>query len=143
MSGESTYVKKHPELYEYNEKFLDPLLLTGDIDKIVHEEVEQIYKFQLFTPEYCKMLIEEAEAYGKWHTEWEAFESTNIIGMDEDDDPETTLHLHQMPPLEDVFYSVVEKHLQKLMEHLWRTFRLKKKDRPYILKYEPDVIKVS
>lgn len=137
------YTKKHPELYEYNEKFLDPTLLTGDISKIVHEEVEQIYKFKLFTPEYCKKLIEEAEAFGKWHTEYESFSSVNIVGAEEDDDPETTLHLHQMPPLEDVFYQVVDKHIKPLTETLWKTYKMKKKDRPYILKYEPDVIKVG
>lgn len=140
--AEASYTKKHPELYEYNEKFLDPTLLTGDISKIVHEEVEQIYKFKLFTPEYCRKLIEEAEAFGKWHTEYESFSSVNIVGAEEDDDPETTLHLHQMAPLEDVFYQVVDKHIKPLTETLWKTYKMKKKDRPYILKYEPDVIKV-
>ena len=108
---------------------------------MVAEPAEQVYSFKLFTPEYCKLLIDEAEKCGKWVTEDESFESVNIMGMPEDDDPETTLHFWEMPPLEDVFYEIVDKHIKPLTETLWKTYKMKKKDRPYILKYEPDVIK--
>eukprot|EP01126_Amoeba_proteus_P040454 TRINITY_DN4315_c0_g1_i1.p1 TRINITY_DN4315_c0_g1~~TRINITY_DN4315_c0_g1_i1.p1 ORF type:complete len:216 (-),score=32.04 TRINITY_DN4315_c0_g1_i1:220-867(-) len=136
-----SYTKVHPELYEYNEKFLDPVLLNGNVKEIVHEEVEQIYKFKLFTPEYCKMMIEEAEAVNAWHTEWAPFTDVPLNGLEEDDEPETTLHLKKMPPMEDVFYQIVDKHIKPLTEYLWKTYKMKKKDRPYILKYEPEVIK--
>eukprot|EP01100_Stratorugosa_tubuloviscum_P005949 TRINITY_DN25_c0_g2_i1.p1 TRINITY_DN25_c0_g2~~TRINITY_DN25_c0_g2_i1.p1 ORF type:complete len:237 (-),score=112.72 TRINITY_DN25_c0_g2_i1:185-895(-) len=135
------YTPRHPELFRYEPRFIDPVLLAGgDVKTIVREEVEQIYRFQLFTPEFCKLMISEAENCAKWHTEDEVFVTVNINGRSEVDDPETTLHLWEMPPMEQVFYEIVEKHIKPVAEGLWKSFKLQKKDRPYILKYEPDVI---
>jgi len=108
---------------------------------VVDEKAEQIYQFQLFTKEYCDLLIEEVEHCGRWITQDEEFKSVNINGLEEIDDPETTLHLHEILNLEEVFYEYVDKHLKPVMEALWITFKLLKKDRPYVLKYEPHVIK--
>jgi len=136
-----SYTPRHPEIFEYNPKFIDPLLLEGDIKKIITEPIEQIYHFKLFTEEYCMLLIDEAEHCGKWVTEEENFQQVNTQGLIEDDDPETTLHLHSISKrLEDVYYVIVEKHIRPLVQTLWKTFKIQKMDRPYILKYEPDVI---
>jgi hypothetical protein len=98
--------------------------------------------FKLFTDEYCQLLIEEAEHANKWITETETFEAINSQGLVEIDDPETIQHLHQIDSrLEQVYYTIVEKHIRPIIESLWVTFRIQKKDRPYVLKYEPDVIK--
>src|SRR3954467_11780135 len=132
----------HQELYSYNPEHMAPWLRNDspDYTEFVKEEAEQIYRFALFTPEYCQAMIAEAEHYGQWVTETSTFASVNIVGVEEEDDPETTLHLHRMPGLEEAFYDMVERHLRPLIETLWKTFNLQKKDRPYILKYEPTVI---
>jgi len=113
---------------------------TPDYTQFVKEEAEQIYRFAMFTPEFCQALIAEADRCGQWVTETSTFTSVNIVGIEEVDDPETTLHLHHMPGLEEVFYEMVERHLRPLIETLWKTFTIQKKDRPYILRYEPDVV---
>lgn len=132
----------HPELYHYDQMHVAPWLRDEqpDYKRCVREDAEQIYRFALFTPEFCKLLIAEAEHAAAWVTEEETFESVNILGIQEIDDPETTVHFHEMPGLEEVFYQIVDRHLQPLMETLWTTFTLQKKDRPYILKYEPTVV---
>ncbi|KAL6076597.1 Procollagen-lysine,2-oxoglutarate 5-dioxygenase 1 [Balamuthia mandrillaris] len=146
------YKPLHPELFQYDPKFIDPTLVEAtaslkegqklDPTKVTREPVEQIYHFQLFTEEFCRLLIEEAEHCGKWVTEEETFEQVNTQGLVEVDDPETTQHLHQIDPkLEAVYYEVVEKHIRPLVQSLWKTFTIQKMDRPYVLKYEPEVIK--
>ncbi len=132
----------HPELYQYHETHMAPWLRVGEpaYQQYITEDAEQIYRFALFTPEFCRLIIEEAEACAAWVTEEESFVSTNILGHQEVDDPETTLHFYEMAGLEESFYQIVDRHLQPLMEKLWTTFTLQKKDRPYLLRYEPSVV---
>jgi len=146
-AGSSSYVPLHPEIFVYNPRFIDPVLLEQtaqqpiDTSKIVTEPIEQIYNFRLFTPEFCALLIEEAEHCNKWVTEEESFQQVNTQGLVEDDDPETTLHLEDIgPKLQEVYHEIVEKHLRPLIQTLWKTFKIQKMDRPYVLKYEPHVI---
>ena len=133
----------HKELYHYNPEHLAPWLRDPkqDFANFVKEEVEQIYRFNLFTPEYCKLLIEEAEHCGKWQTQYEMFEEDNPLGVSHLNDPETTLYFEEMPGLEGVFFEVVDQHIKSLTKFLWTTFDMQKKDNPFILKYEPSVIK--
>jgi len=141
-SPRRVYEPLHPEIFQYNPKFIDPLLVEGDVKKIITEPIEQIYHFRLFTPEYCKLLIEEAENNNTWNTENEPFQQVNLQGLVEDDDPETTQHLHEIDPrLEETYYTVVENHIRPLVQTLWKTFKIQKMDRPYVLKYDPDMIK--
>src|SRR5262245_55217994 len=67
--SEIVYTPKHPELYQYDPRFLDEKFVAGDARAILEEQVEQLYMFRLFTPEFCKLLIEEAEHSGKWRTD--------------------------------------------------------------------------
>jgi len=60
----------HPSLFRFNKKFIDPKLRKygPNLSKILKEEAEQVYSFRLFTPQYCKLLLEEAEHRNKWIT---------------------------------------------------------------------------
>jgi len=143
----SSYVPLHPEIFEYNPRFIDPLLVAEtakvpvDVKKIVKEPAEQIYHFQLFTAEFCRLLLDECEHAKGWVTESEDFQQVNTQGLIEDDDPETTLHLENISPkLQQVYFEIVEKHIRPLAQTLWKTFKIQKMDRPYVLKYEPEVI---
>jgi hypothetical protein len=132
----------HQELYHYSLSPMAPWLHSDqpDYKQFVTEDAEQIYRFALFTPEFCRLLIAEVEHCGQWVTEADTFTSVNILGIPETDDPETTIHLHRLPGLEEVFYEMMERHIRPLAERLWTTFTMQKKDRPYILRYEPTVI---
>lgn len=132
----------HPELYHYNPSHMAPWLRGDfpDYKQFVTEEAEQIYRFPFFTPKFCQLLIAEAEHCGHWVTETETFTDVNMLGVLETDDPETTIHLHRMPGLEEVFHDMMERHLCPLIKRLWQSFTMHKKDRPYILKYEPTVV---
>src|SRR5262249_705814 len=109
-----------------------------DYQQFVAEEAEQIYRFPFFTPEFCQLLIAEAEHCGHWETE--SFTSVNILGALETNDPESILHFHRMPRLEEIFHDMMERHLCPLIKRLWQSFAMQQKDRPCILRYEPTVI---
>lgn len=137
----TAYTPRHPELFRYEPSFLGAALAAGgDVRGIVKEQAEQIYMFQLFTPEYCGLLIEEAEHSGHWRTAADV--DINIgSGVEEHSLPDTTQHLHHMPGLDEVYDEIVRRHLEPLMSGLWRTFELSKVSRPYILKYSPDQVR--
>eukprot|EP01130_Rhizamoeba_saxonica_P005965 TRINITY_DN2364_c0_g1_i1.p1 TRINITY_DN2364_c0_g1~~TRINITY_DN2364_c0_g1_i1.p1 ORF type:complete len:432 (-),score=97.19 TRINITY_DN2364_c0_g1_i1:48-1343(-) len=68
------YEPLHPELFEENlkEEWIDPLFLdwikTRDenlLENILTVEADHVFSFQLFSEEYCLMLIEELENYEK------------------------------------------------------------------------------
>jgi hypothetical protein len=144
------YKPLHPEIFEYNPKFIDPALLketeggkAKDARKFVTEKVEQIYYFQLFTPEFCQLLIEEAEHCGKWHTELEDTAVTHPVedSIIEEDAPSTEVKFDQMPGLQAVYDKIIDLHIKPIVEDLWKTFTIQKRDMPFVLKYSMDVIK--
>jgi hypothetical protein len=136
-----SYTPKHPGLFRYDPANLGPALAAGgDPMGIVSEKAEQLYMFQLFTPEYCKLLIEEAEHSGRWRTEADV-EAHPFSDFEEVSLPDTTQHLSNMPGLDEVYDEVVRRHLGPLMTGLWRTFKLQKVSRPYMLRYSVDAIK--
>lgn len=143
MSGEA-YTPLHPSIFSYNPEHLGAKLVAGGPPSaIVEEKAEQLYMFELFTPEYCKLLIEEAEHCGKWKTgvdeESHPYDETGqLVDVCE---PDTTQHLKHMTGLDEVFTKIIRAHLQPLMEQLWVTFKLKKISKPYLLKYSPDAVK--
>lgn len=63
----------HPELYAWNidwdtwcKRFIHPQTLAKDWDAVVTEEGTDIYTWPMFTEEFCKFIIEEAEHRAKW-----------------------------------------------------------------------------
>jgi GR25 family glycosyltransferase involved in LPS biosynthesis len=67
------YTPLHPELYQYwndtsawHRKFLVPGLIKKEWDLFVDEEFDGAFVYPLFTKEFCKMIIEEAEHAKVW-----------------------------------------------------------------------------
>jgi hypothetical protein len=134
-----SYHPLHARLQHYDPAFLDPLLLRGDRTEVLKEEAEQIYAFRLFTPEFCRLLIEEAELAGQWRTEADV-EDNPYTDIKEYSLPDTTVHLEKLGALDAVYREIVERHLRPLIEATWRTFRMQKVSAPYVLRYSPDRI---
>ena len=66
--NEEPYRPLHPQIFHYDPAFLDPLLVRGDPAEVLREDAEQIYNLRLFTEDYCRLLVEEAEHCGRWRT---------------------------------------------------------------------------
>ena len=130
----------HPELYTYDPRFIGAALRHG-VESVVTEDVEQIYRFELFTPAFCRLLLEEAEHNGQWKTGQDTDTNPFADDVDEVSEPDTTLHLHKMPGMEAVYAEIIQRHLKPLVEHLWPVFKVQKWDPPFLLRYEPHVIK--
>jgi hypothetical protein len=137
-----TYTPKHACLYDYSERFLHPAFVRGRREEIFTEVAEQIYSFRLFTPEFCRLLIEEAEHSGQWRTEADV-EKNPYTDIEEYCLPDTTQHLEKMRGLDAVYKLIIERHLKPLMERMWVTFKLQKISAPYVLRYsaEPGAIR--
>lgn len=124
--------QRHSELYHYDEAFVrafiaeavrGPVLFDALLaaNKVV-ELGEQIYQFQLFTPAWCKKILEECERHGGWS---EASPS------------DARLPWEHMPGLEAVYAMILEHHVRPVIEGLWPTWKLRKWDPPAVRRYEP------
>ncbi len=68
------YIPLHPQLYESSGnsephwimKYLNKQLVQKEYDLICDEPIDNVFSFPLFTPLFCKEIIEEAEHYGQW-----------------------------------------------------------------------------
>ena len=134
-----TYTPLHPELQSYDASFVDPVLLRGDRAEILKEEAEQIYAFRLFTPDFCRRLIEEAEHNGAWRTEADV-EDNPYTDIKEYSLPDTTQHLEKLGGLDAVYREIVSRHVKPLIESTWTTFKMQKVSAPYLLRYKPSEI---
>jgi hypothetical protein len=143
------YTPLHPELFTYNDefvkRFIDPsvhVIHPSKIHEIATEVAEQLYLVQLFTPEFCQLLIEEAEHANKWVTHLEKFEEPHPFaeGLIDVCEPDTTVDFDELPGLEEVYGNIIRNHVQPLMETFWKTFKLQKWDTPAVRKYEPHVV---
>ena len=131
---------RHPRLFKYDPELIDATVRAGDPAAILREEAEQIYAFRLFTPEFCRLLVEEAEHRGCWETgEWKE-DNPNAPDIKEVSLADTTQHLESMG-LERVYEEVVRRHVVPLVNHVWPVFKVQKIDPPYVLKYDADAIR--
>jgi len=146
----AAYVPLHPEIFTYDETFVKRFLDEGlhdiknkDPKRVVKEVAEQIYFFKLFTPEFCKLLIEEADHCNKWITNLEKTEEPHPYNPELIDvcEPDTTVEFDEMSGLEEVYGQVIKNHVQPIMEALWITFKLQKWDCPAVRRYEVNVVK--
>ena len=129
----------HPEIYRYDPRFVGPELRHG-VAGAAHEDVEQIYRFALFTPEFCRLLVEEAEHQGGWKTGQDTTANPYAPDLDDVCEPDTVLPLSAIPGMETVYDEIIRRHLKPLAEHLWPVFQVQKWDPPYMLRYEPGVV---
>lgn len=73
-SANEGYKPLHPQLYEafgnaehqWIIKYLNLQLVQKEYDLICDEPIDNVYSFPLFTPLFCREIIEEAEHYGQW-----------------------------------------------------------------------------
>mmetsp|Transcript_8359 Transcript_8359/g.21087 ORF Transcript_8359/g.21087 Transcript_8359/m.21087 type:complete len:227 (+) Transcript_8359:25-705(+) len=150
MAEEKTpYTPLHPEIFKYDAEFVQRFICEGvraptreNAKSCVKEVAEQLYQFRLFTEEFCKLLIEEAEHCGKWETNLEKVEEDHpfVPGLIDVCEPDTVVEFAEMPGLDDVYASVLKNHVQPILEGLWVTFKLQKWDPPAVRKYEPHVV---
>ncbi len=136
------YTPLHPEIYGYDASFVDPLVRAGDLARFLHEDAEQIYRWQFLTPDFCAKLVAEAEHSGDWETRRDIEDSPLAAdGVVKNYSPwDTTQWLDRMPGLEQVYLEIVRRHLEPIIYALWPVFRIQRMKRPYILKYEPSGI---
>lgn len=149
----------HPDIYEYNPRHIAPLMRQNNYKRAVKEVAEQIYTFDLFTPEFCKKLIEEAEASGGWETSVDNEKNPYLHGFagmkldpalfksgKNENEKDTTLSFSEIPrkgshKLAQAYLKTIKTHVTPLIENIWRSFHITKYDQPYLLKYEPDKVK--
>ena len=145
----TTYQPLHPALFRYDDDFVARFITpevafphTGRWRKATREIAEQVYLFQLFQPEFCRLLIEECEHRNAWTTtlQQRAEEhplTDHIVDIVE---PETTVSWEDLPGLSEVYAAIVKNHVQPVMESLWQSFKLQKWDMPAVRKFEPEVV---
>ncbi|MBL9106728.1 MAG: 2OG-Fe(II) oxygenase [Myxococcales bacterium] len=135
------YTPLHPALFAWDEGFVDAAF-RADPTAVVREDAEQIYRFPLLTPDFCARLIAEAEHAGKWETRRDIEDHPYVDGDVKNYSPwDTTQWLDNMPGVDRTYFELVRRHVAPLVERLWDVFKLQRMKRPYILKYEPDVIR--
>ena len=145
----------YPDLYHYSKSHLMPEVRTGKLR--VSELAEQIYSFDLYTPEFCRKLIEEAEFQGGWQTgidnEDSSFSGFGMMKVDPslfeslktENEKDTTLSLKAFPTykggtLTDTITDTNKRIVAPVISKIWRSFKPERFDQPYLLKYEPDKV---
>lgn len=133
-----TYQPLHPELFRYDEAFVRRFIAVSE----PRELAEQIHLFQLFTPEFCRLIIEECEHHGGWVTVLDHVDAAHSAhnGVVDVYEPDTTLSWEALPGLEAVYAAVLQNHVRPIMEAIWTTWKLQKWDPPALRRYEPGVV---
>ena len=139
----------HPDIYRFSLKHVSPRIKKG-----ATEVAEQIYAFDLFTPEFCKKLIEEAEYQGGWETGVDDEEGAGFGMMKLDpslfessrveNEKDTTVSLNNFPThsgsLTETVNQINRKFVSPMIDKKWRSFHITRYDAPYLLKYEHDKV---
>ncbi len=112
----------------WTKKYLDPQLLNKEYALICDEPVDSIFSFPLFTPLFCKELIEECEHYGKW------------MNYRHSDGPATDILLASFG-MNEIYASMLRKYLYPLFYHLYELHGegwKKLKSQNFIVRYLSD-----
>jgi tRNA G37 N-methylase TrmD len=135
----------HPDIYKFSGNHLDIAARRGKLK--VKEVAEQIYRFDLFTPEFCKKLIEEAEFQGGWSTGIDQEDSFSGFGMMKldpslfkslrtENEMDTTFSLKDFPvlpggkSLTKTINDTTKKLVAPVIGKLWKSFEVEKFDQP-------------
>eukprot|EP00163_Fabomonas_tropica_P030755 TRINITY_DN7091_c0_g1_i1.p1 TRINITY_DN7091_c0_g1~~TRINITY_DN7091_c0_g1_i1.p1 ORF type:complete len:248 (+),score=41.47 TRINITY_DN7091_c0_g1_i1:110-853(+) len=130
-------------LRKYSTKVFHPdRLHSDDVLYNVTEVAPQIYRFQLFTPEFCAKLIRDGEKCQNWKVQKEDFfeKDAFLENFGRVEEAEKTLDLEEIG-MDTWYYHIAKKHIVPIMRKLWRSFTVTKFDEPYLLKYEVNLIK--
>ena len=103
-----------PELFAYKidpEAWSKKMIAPGTRDKqwdlIVEKVGTEIYTFPLFTEEFCKLVIEHAEATGKWTKARHKFYPTTDI-------------LLQDLEIKEMYDYVLKNYAHPIARHIWK-----------------------
>ena len=103
----------HPELYAWKidwdawcKRFIHPQTLAKDWNAVVIEEGTEIYTWPMFTEEFCKFIIEEAEHQATWT-------------VDRHDNYPTTDFLLKEIDLEDMYMRVLHEFGFRIAGWCW------------------------
>ena len=103
----------HPELYSYYDnpeewknKFITYSARTKEWDLIVDEPIMNIFTFPLFTPEFCKMIREEAEYSNDWTVNRHEFYPTTDMVLE-------TIGMH------DIYMEVLREYVMPVSIYMW------------------------
>ncbi len=103
-----------PELFAYKidpEAWSKKMIAPGTRDKqwdlVVENVGPEIYTFPLFTEEFCKMVIEHAEATGKWTKARHKFYPTTDI-------------LLENIKLKEMYEYVLKNYAHPIARHIWK-----------------------
>jgi hypothetical protein len=103
-----------PELFAYKidpEAWSRKMIAPGTRDKqwdlVVENVGPEIYTFPLFTEEFCKMVIEHAEATGKWTKARHKFYPTTDILLED-------------IKLKEMYEYVLKNYAHPIARHIWK-----------------------
>ena len=103
----------NPELYAWNidwdkwtERFIHPQTRVRDWDAILKEEGTDLYTWPLFTEEFCKMIMEEAE-------------EANVWTVDRHENYPTTDFLLEKIGLNELYMKVLREYGFPVARHVW------------------------
>jgi glycosyltransferase involved in cell wall biosynthesis len=105
--------KLHPELYTYYEnptewkrRFITYSARTKEWDLITDEPFMNTFTFPLFTPEFCKMIREEAEHSNSWtYNRHEHYPTTDMVLQ--------TIGMHE------IYMEVLREYVMPLSIYMW------------------------
>ena len=108
-----TEPRLHPELYtyydnptEWKNRFITYSARTKEWDLITDEPFMNTFSFPLFTPEFCKMIREEAEHSKSWTiNRHEYYPTTDMVLQ--------TIGMH------DIYMEVLREYVMPLSIHMW------------------------
>lgn len=113
MWTEEESERLHPELYDYWDnpeewklRFLTYSVRTKEWDLIVDEPFDNCFSFPLFTPEFCKMIREEAEHSNAWTVDrHENYPTTDMVLQ--------TIGMH------DIYMEILKEFVMPLSIYMW------------------------
>ena len=104
---------KHPELFTYFEdkeawerRFMTYAARTKEWELVAEEPFDNCFSVPLFTPEFCRMIREEAEHAESWTTDRHAFFPTTDLVL-------------QVLDLEDTYRAIVNEYIVPCAKKLW------------------------
>ena len=91
----------------WKKKYLHPNVLTGEWELITDDYGDEIHHWKMFTPGFCKAVIDEAERQNKWTTDRHQYYPTHDV-------PLKDLGLYE------IYDSVLREYGFPIASKLWR-----------------------
>ncbi len=127
----------------------------------VKEVADQIFQFELLTPEFCTLLVDKANRQNQWMPESELDKVSGVVNAPvkgapslvnifdryrekyygismKSEEHREALPLASIPGMETLYKEIVRRYVAPLLTRLWPTWENGIWDQPYILKYSMD-----